>query len=317
MKTNRKEFLEKTMLGAAGGIAAPFLNSIKEDKAQKKEVRRNRIGVSSYSFWQFNGPKEDTPIDYCIEQAAGMGFDGLEILWMQMQSYENSHLQYLKRKAFHSGLDLMGFSTHQDFLTPSEAERNEEIKKTIEQIDTAYRLGIPTMRINTGRWGTTGSFDELMENKGIEPVLEGYSREEGFAWVIDAISQCIPKAEECGVVLGLENHWGLGRTAEGVLKIVDAIDSPWLRVTTDTGNFLERQYEQLEMMAPKTSLVQAKTYFGGGKWYSLDIDYDRVAEIFREVDYQGYISLEFEGQEDPGVAVPKSLDLLREAFTWT
>lgn len=317
MKTSRRAFLGKTMLGAAGGIAAPFLNFNKKNKEQKKEMPRNKIGVSSYSFWQFNGPKEETSIEYCIEQAAEMGFDGLEILWMQMQSYENSHLQHLKSKAFHAGLDLMGFSTHQDFLTPSEEERKEEIEKTIEQIDIAYRLGIPTMRINTGRWGTIDSFDELMENKGIEPVLEGYTREEGFAWVIDAISQCITKAEECGVVLGLENHWGLGRTAEGVLKIVDAIDSPWLRVTSDTGNFLERPYEQLEMMAPKTSLVQAKTYFGGGKWYSLDIDYERVAEIFRAVDYQGYISLEFEGQEDPEVAVPKSLDLLREAFTWT
>src|SRR5690625_7776353 len=39
-------------------------------------------------------------------------------------------------------------------------------------IDIAYRLGIPTMRINTGRWGTTDSFDELMENEGKEPALE-------------------------------------------------------------------------------------------------------------------------------------------------
>lgn len=298
-------------------MAVPFINFNRENREQNKEVRRNRIGVSTYSFWQFNGPKEETPIHECIDKAAQMGFDGLEILWMQMESYDNSYLQELKRKAFHAGLDLMGFSTHQDFLTPSKEERKEEIDKTIEQIDIAYRLGIPTMRINTGRWGTTGSFDELMDNKGIEPVLEGYTREEGFKWVTDAIAQCIPKAEECGVVLGLENHWGLGRTAEGVLKIVDAIDSPWLRVTSDTGNFLERQYEQLEMMAPKTSLVQAKTYYGGGKWYSLDIDYDRVAEIFREVDYRGYISLEFEGEEDPETAIPRSLSLLREAFTRT
>jgi len=34
----------------------------------------------------------------------------------------------------------------------------------------------------------------------------------------------------------------------------------------------------------------------------------------RDVNYSGYISLEFEGKEDPDVAVPKSLDLLRKAF---
>jgi hypothetical protein len=34
----------------------------------------------------------------------------------------------------------------------------------------------------------------------------------------------------------------------------------------------------------------------------------------RAADYRGYISLEFEGNEDPRTAVPKSLTLLRQAF---
>jgi L-ribulose-5-phosphate 3-epimerase len=72
----------------------------------------------------------------------------------------------------------------------------------------------------------------------------------------------------------------------------------------------------LEMLAPMTSLIQAKTYFGGGKWYTLDIDYHRVAEIFRKVNYRGYVSIEFEGNEDPMTAVPKSLEMIREAFTY-
>lgn len=318
MKTNRRDFIRKSAIAAVGmGIAASCDTSSKEKAAtEKKKTRCNPIGVSTYSFWQFNGPKENAPIEDCIEKAAEMGFDGIEFLLVQMQSEENSYLQKLKRQAFHAGLDLMGFSTHQGFLYPEKEKRQAEVEKTIHQIELAYMLGIPTMRLNTGRWGTIESFDELMANKGIEPVLEGYTEEDGFKWVIDAIEQCIPTAEKCGVTIGLENHWGLGRTAEGVLRIVNAIDSPWLRVTADTGNFLERQYEQLEMLAPMTSLIQAKTYFGGGKWYTLDIDYHRVAEIFRKVNYRGYISIEFEGNEDPMTAVPKSLEMIREAFTY-
>ena len=34
----------------------------------------------------------------------------------------------------------------------------------------------------------------------------------------------------------------------------------------------------------------------------------------RENNYRGYISLEFEGNEDANTAVPKSLDLLRKSF---
>jgi L-ribulose-5-phosphate 3-epimerase len=318
MKTNRRDFIRKSAIAAVGmGVVTSCDTSSKEKTTtEKKKTRCNPIGVSTYSFWQFNGPKENAPIEDCIEKAAEMGFDGIEFLLVQMQSEENSYLQKLKRQAFHAGLDLMGFSTHQGFVYPEKEKRQAEVEKTIHQIELAYQLGIPTMRLNTGRWGTIASFDDLMANKGVEPVLEGYTEEDGFKWVIDAIEQCIPTAEKCGVTIGLENHWGLGRTAEGVLHIVNAIDSPWLRVTADTGNFLERQYEQLEMLAPMTSLIQAKTYFGGGKWYTLDIDYHRVAEIFRKVNYRGYISIEFEGNEDPMTAVPKSLEMIREAFTY-
>lgn len=320
MNENRRDFLKKSAMASAGLAGLTLGQSCTQDPAPDEKGNTgvksiNPIGVSTYSFWQFNGPKEDVSIEKCIEDAARMGFDGIELLLVQMVSEENSDLQHLKRRAFHAGLDLMGFSTHQGFVSPEEEYRKENVEKTIHQIELAYKLGIPTMRLNTGRWGTIESFDELMSKKGIEPVLEGYTEEEGFKWVIDSIEKCLPKAQECGVVLGLENHWGLGRTAEGVLRIVDEIKSPWLQVTADTGNFLEDQYRQLEMLAPKTYLVQAKTYFGGGKWYTLDIDYEKVAEIFRNVNYRGYISLEFEGNEDPGTAIPKSLELLRNAFS--
>src|SRR5690625_1086195 len=103
----------------------------------------------------------------------------------------------------------------------------------------------------------------------------------------------MPNDEKSWVTLDLENHWGLWRTAKVVYRIVNAIDSPWLQITSDTGNFLEDQYNQLEMMAPQTSLVQAKTYYGGGKWYTLDIDYDRVDDIFKRDGNNVYIYIEF------------------------
>ena len=132
--------------------------------------------------------------------------------------------------------------------------------------------------------------------------------------MISSIGKCLERAEACGVILGLENHWGLGRTPEGVMRIVEALDNPWLQVTLDTGNFLEDPYDKLEMLALNTVLLQAKTYYGGGTWYTLDIDYDRVAQTLRDVNYRGYISLEFEGKEDPKTAIPKSLERLRKAF---
>jgi L-ribulose-5-phosphate 3-epimerase len=271
-----------------------------------------RIGVSTYSFWHFT--KDRVEVETCIDHAARMGFDGVEILHQQMRSEDNAYLQELKRRAFTQGLDLMGFSTHQGFVSPDKSVRQKHIDHTLRCIELAWRLGIPTLRVNTGRWGTIKSFDELMANRGIEPILDGHTDDEGFAWVIDSLQQCIEPAAQAGVTMGLENHWGLGRTAAGVMRIVTAIDSPWLRVTLDTGNFLEDMYEQMRTLAPHAVLIQAKTYFGGGEWYTLDIDYEQVNAILRGADYRGYISLEFEGKEPFETGVPKSLALFRSAF---
>jgi sugar phosphate isomerase/epimerase len=112
----------------------------------------------------------------------------------------------------------------------------------------------------------------------------------------------------------LENHWGLGRTPEGVLRVIDALDSPWLQATLDTGNFLEDPYDRLAQLAPRAILVQAKTYYGGGLWYTLDLDYPRISALLRQVNYRGYVSLEFEGKADPASGIVESLALLRAAF---
>ncbi len=305
----------RDLLAASGVLAvgATLPTTICADETPTPRPR-NPIAVSTYSYWRY---REDSklPIEDCIDLAAEAGFDAIEILHVQMQREDNAYLQQLKRRAFVNGLDLCGFSTHQSFVFPDAGERQKNIDHTIHCIEMAYQLGIPTIRVNTGRWGTSKDFDALMANKGIEPRLEGYTDDQGFEWVIDSLEKCLPVAEKCGVLLGLENHWGLGRTAAGVMRIVDAVNSPWLRVTADTGNFLEDQYEQFTNLAPHAVFVQAKTYYGGGTWYTLEIDYERIASILLAANYKGYISLEFEGKEAASTAIPKSLTMLRAAFS--
>ncbi len=275
--------------------------------------RRQPIGISTYSFWGFRRD-EFQPIETCLDHAARFGFDGLEILQRQLTATDNATLQKIKRHAFLLGMPLMGFSTHQGFLSPDPEKRRQNYDLTLDCLEQAYQLGIPTMRVNSGRWDTSKSFDELMANRGEEPPLPGYTEEDAYPWVIEAYTKLAVEAGKRGVVMGLENHWGLGRTPEGVKRVVDAVNSPWLRVTLDTGNFLERPYEKLAMLAPDTVLLQAKTYFGGGVWYTLDLDYPRIAKILRDAGFHGWVSLEFEGNDDPLTAIPRSLTLLRDAF---
>jgi sugar phosphate isomerase/epimerase len=297
--------------GTADGISRPPADRV--DLLTPPPAHPRPIAISTYSFWRF---KNDAlrPIDKCLELAAELGFDGVELLQMQIPDTQPAALREIKRRAFALGLPLIGLSTHQGFVSPDEQKRTDNILKTTQFLEEAYALGIPTIRVNTGRWGTTRSFDELMKNRGIEPRLDGFTDDDGFKWVIESFARLVPEAEKRGVIMGLENHWGLGLTPEGVLRIVDAIKSPWLQVTLDTGNFLDDFYPKLEKLAPRAVLVQAKTYFGGGEWYTLDLDYPTIAGILNRAGYRGWISLEFEGREDVKTGASKSLELLRKVM---
>lgn len=312
----RRTFLARSV-ATAGALGLTSFSSATQTFAGEsiaKSRRPNPIAVSTYSFWRFKRNLK-LPIETCIEEAVRMGFNGVEILHRQMTSESNDYLQNLKRCALINGIDLCGLSIHQRFLSPDNQYRQKNIDHTVKCIDLAYRLGIPLIRLNTGTWGTSKSFDDLMKNRGIEKPLPGYTDDDGFKWVIDSIEKCLPKAKQSGVILGLENHWGLARTPQGLLRIVNAVDSPWLRVLLDTGNFLEDPYDKLEQCAPHTVFMHAKMYYGGGLWYTLELDYPRIAAIMRKHNFRGYVSLEFEGNEDYKTAIPKSLTLLRKAFS--
>lgn len=310
MALSRRSFLTSSALATASPLVSS--TNLIAQPTPPSSGGRIKLGLSSYSYWHFKTTK--VPIETVIDEAARLGFEGVDILHRQMEGEDNAYLQKLKRHAFLNGIDLICLSIHQGFVFPDAAERQKNIEHTIKGIELAYKLGIPCLRLNTGRWNTIKSFDELMAKRGIEPILPGHTEDEGFKWVIDSIEKCLSKAAECGVVLALENHWGLSSTPEGLLRIRKAIDSPWMGVLMDTGNFLENPYDKLEMVAPYASFVQAKTYYGGGEWYSLDLDYKRIFDILKKANYKGYVSIEFEGKEAAESGVRQSVEMMRKAM---
>ena len=316
--SSRRRFLATSAASAFALAATPPLSAAPD---QPRPARpRVKLGIASYSYWHFRDPK--VTIAQVIEKAGALGVSGVDILHRQMDIPEKepltdghrAHLHTLKRHALRHGVGLMGLSIHQNFVSPDRAYLQTQIEHTQKCIEIAYELGVPCLRLNSGRWNTIKSFDDLMKARGIEPVLAGYTEDDGFKWCIECIEKCLPKAEQCGVTLAIENHWGLSRTPEGLLRIVNAFNSPWVGALMDTGNFLENPYDKLKQIAPKTVYVQAKTYQGGGEWYTLDLDYQRIARILADVNYTGYVAVEFEGKDPADIAVPQSIALLRKAF---
>lgn len=317
MPLSRRSFLGSAPVAAAGALAFRPQTAQAADRPARPRIK---FGISTYSYWHFR--TEKVPVETVIEKAAALGAEGVDILHRQMAIPERepltpdhrAYLRRLKRHAFRHGIDLICLSIHQDFVDPRPDYLSQQVDHTLKCIEIAYELGVPCIRLNSGRWNTIPDFNDLMKARGVEPILPGYTEDDGFRWCQDCIERCLPKAEACGVLLALENHWGLTNTPAGLLRLVNAVNSPWLGALMDTGNFLEDPYEKLAAIAPKTVFVQAKTYEGGGEWYTLDLDYRRIARLLAVAGYTGYVSLEMEGKEDPETAVPRSLRRLRRAF---
>lgn len=279
-----------------------------------------RIGSSTYSFKRFdygNSNEEDLKFTDIFQLAYEYGLDGLELLAVQFESTEDEYVYKLKRLAIEHSLDIYALSVHNNFVTPDKNNRAEEIEKVKKWIVIAAKLGATVVRLFGGRWGTIADFKELMAREGNEPPLEGYSYEQGIEWNVGAFKECLKTAKEYGVILAIENHWGLTYSAEGVLQILKGVnDDEWFKVILDCGNFRENTYEQLEALMPYTIMVHAKTYFGGGIFYdyNLNPDYVKIVRALKDHGFKGYLSIEFEGKASFEEGIPASIQLLKNAI---
>ena len=310
-KASRRDWLKTIALGGAAAMTGHVAQAKTPDSAPM--ARRIPLAVSTYSYWHFQEQKY--PVDKVIEDAARLGFDGVEILHRQMENETVPYMNKLKRLAFDNGLSLPLLSIHQSFVQPKPEDRKKDVEHTIKCINLATQMGIPAIRMNTGSWRTVKR-DANYYKDGKEPPVQGYTDQDAIKWCIDSMGECLVAAEKAGVVLAIENHWGLSSNIDYLLEIYKPLaSSPAMGMNVDTGNFVGDPYPQFERLAPYATIVQAKTYYGGGHYYDLDLDYRRIAAILRKANFKGYISLEMEGKEDPSIAVPKSLKLFREVFS--
>ncbi len=311
----RREFL----FAAGAAAVAPIKNPPAAEQPPHFK-KRIKLGISTYSYWHFEEKK--FPIETVIERAGNFGVESVDVLHRQMDLKEKApfdaagraYCRKLKRLAFRNGVNLVCLTTEQNFVSPDPNIRQSQVDHTLKCLEIADALGAASIRVSAGRWNTVPDFEEFMKKRGLEPPLAGHTDDEAFEWAIDGLGKSLKRAEEFGIVLAVENHWGVAASPAGLLRVLAPFRSQYIGALMDTGNFLEDPYDKLKQIAPKTVFVQAKTYYGGGLWYTFDLDYMRIARILADSGYSGYVSLEMEGKEHADTAVPKSLAILRKCF---
>ncbi|NBV23475.1 MAG: sugar phosphate isomerase/epimerase [Proteobacteria bacterium] len=301
--TNRRQFLQSTALL----LAAPAARAI--EPLGRTGKARLLLSLAAYSFREFftgelqRGTSKVVPADQAMDMfkfinyCAEHGCDGAELTsYFFPKALTTDYLVQIRRHAFVKGVAISGTAIGNNFSHPKGEKREAEIALTKHWIDRAAVMGTSHVRVFAGQ-------------------TKELAREEADKLVVAALEECSDYAGQKGIFLGIENHDAIG-SAEHLLKLLKQVNSRWLGVNLDSGNFrTENPYDDFEKIAPYAVNVQMKTEIHRlGTKESEPADLARKVKILRDAHYQGYIALEFEAKANPYEAVPPVLKRMKELF---
>ncbi len=298
---DRRSFLKRSAIvagTAALGAAAPCA-AVAIDPVQRESGEKFKFSLAAYSFRELlTGREPQMMLDDFVDVCAAMGLEGTELTSYYFPPEPTTeYLCGLKRHCFRMGLDVSGTAVGNDFCDPPGEVRRGQIEGVKRWIERASVLGAPVIRIFSG------------ETKPHQ------SPEDAHRLAVEGIEECCAYAGEFGIHLALENHGGLTTTVEGMLALVNDVQSPWFGVNLDTGNFYSDDiYGDLAKLAPYAINVQVKVAIRPGRGEPAPTDFERLASILRDAAYRGYVVLEYEEDEDPRTACPRYMGELRAAF---
>ncbi|MEM0897265.1 MAG: sugar phosphate isomerase/epimerase family protein [Verrucomicrobiota bacterium] len=300
---NRRRFLDVTAAAAAFSFSE---TALARDPIERSGPARLRLALAAYSFrrhFAFMKGKPQAPapgtsplnlfrfIDYCAEQQV----EGAELTaYFFPPDADADYFRNLKRHAHFRGVTISGTAIGNDFSMGPGAALNAQIEETKASIVKAAQLGAPHLRVFAG---TARGFAKAPEN---------------LDHSIAALNECAEFAGNHGVILGVENHGNL--TADQMLTLMKGVDSPWIGINLDTGNFFsDDPYGDLEACVPYAVNVQAKVVMRRPDKTKYPADFDRIGQILRAGNYQGFVVMEYE-EESPFEQVPGALAELRNSL---
>lgn len=242
----------------------------------------------SCNFYTFNEPLQagrmtlEEAIDFC----GAIGFDGVDLTGYYFPGYPqvppDAYVHEIKRRVFRLGLDISGTGVRNDFTQPEASRRQADVDHVRAWIEVAARLGAPVVRVFARRG-----------------VPEGHTRDEVTGWVVDCLRECAVHGERHGVMVVLQNHDELLKTAAEVLHIRERVPSEWFGLNVDIGSLRTGDpYEEIARLAPHAVTWQIKEHVYR-RGVEEDVDPRRVFGILRDAGYRGYAPLEILGPGDP------------------
>lgn len=262
-----------------------------------------KICASTYSF----GHYREKGIDFMIEKAAELGFDGIEIVEGTFDgSGDVKVAENVKKKCEAKGLSVASLCTGADLLY---GDPKEQAKRLYALADVTAAYGAPVMR---------------------HDVCYGFRAEKTHRSYADAVVKIAPVclevtkyAQSAGVVTCTENHGFFSQDSSRVEQLINAVGHDNFGALVDIGNFMcadEDPNFATGVMSGYARHVHAKDFYlksgneidPGAGWFRTragnylkgtiighgDARAAQSLGILKRSGYDGWISVEFEGMED-------------------
>ncbi len=273
-----------------------------------------KLGISMYSYHAaYRRGQMDIP--WFIQEAKRLGADGVELLdsyWRDPAAELPEVLAALQD----TGLPVGVYAVTNDFVKETDAERAAEVKKITDGVDYARQFGAQVVRVLAGNAAPEHTYEQCL------------------LWIIAGLKEASAYAYAQGVTLALENHGRLAGRSEQVQIILNAVASPALKANTDTGNFLlvhQASHLEVAALATRAAMVHFKDFkvvpdsypgaayvgteglkFAGTALGEGEVDLPDCVQSLREAGFDGWLNIEYEGEEDPISAVSRSVDYTRD-----
>lgn len=274
-----------------------------------------KVAVNTYSFARAKD-KEGNPFSQTemINMAKEMGFDAVEIVGLMPGDMPlDEYAKELKATAEKANIEISCYTVGADLLAEGEVER---IKK---EVDIASILGVRFMR-HDATW-------VCPEGKTLEDVLPT---------IAFACREITEYAQTKGIRTMVENHGYFMQDSDRMVKLYKAVNHANFGLLCDMGNFIcvdEENTSAVKNVSPYVIYVHAKDFLRktkeecaenvptgfkpsrSGNYYWCGtivgegiVNAKECIKILQEAGYDGYISVEFEGQQEALAAIRKGLE---------
>jgi sugar phosphate isomerase/epimerase len=228
-----------------------------------------------------------------IRKAVELGIDGVDMTAYWFESTDAAYLASLRHLAFKNGVCFSGAATGASTVQAEPAKRAQVLEGIKKWVDVTEALGAPHLRVFAGK------------------LPAGATVPQAIGWTVDTLKVACEYAGKKGITLGMEDHEGITQNSEVCLEIVHRVDSPFFGINLDITNFVATReadaYAQIEATAPYATHTHIRDHFQNGE----TVDLDRVWQLFARANYKGFMSAEYEGEEDPSTGVPKLVDKIK------